>query len=64
MLGKGDIPGLFHQAGFVLRTQGSTTVVTTQALPSGEVMEVPCDYFLFQRAAPATPVAPAPPGAP
>lgn len=51
MLRTGDIPELFHQAGFVLRTQGSTTVVTTQALPTGEVIEVPCDYFLFQRVA-------------
>lgn len=50
MLQEGDIPALFHQAGFVLRTQGLTTVVTTQTLPSGEIIEVPCDYFLFQRA--------------
>lgn len=51
MLREGDIPALFHQAGFVPRLQGSTTVVTTQPLPSGEIIEVPCDYFLFQRAA-------------
>lgn len=51
MLQKGELPTLFHQVGFVPCTQGITTVVTTQALPSGELIEVPCDYFLFQRAA-------------
>lgn len=51
VLQEGDLPQLFHQAGFVLRTQGSTTVVATQSLPSGEIIEVPCDYFLFQRTA-------------
>lgn len=50
MLQEGDIPTLFHQAGFVLRAQGPTTVVTTQTLPNSEIIEVPCDYFLFQRA--------------
>jgi len=50
-LREGDIPALFHQEGFVPRTQGITTVVTTQTLPSGEIIEVPCDYFLFQRTA-------------
>ena len=51
LLREGDLPALFYQAGFVPRAQGITTVVTTQALPSGEIIEVPCDYFLFQRAA-------------
>lgn len=50
MLQAGDIPALFQQAGFVPRAQGVTTVVTTQALPGGEIIEVPCEYFLFQRA--------------
>jgi len=40
-----------NQAGFAPRAQGVTTVVTTQTLPEGDIMEVPCDYFLFQRAA-------------
>jgi hypothetical protein len=35
----------------VPRIQGITTVVTTQTLPGGEIIEVPCDDFLFQRAA-------------
>lgn len=51
VLQEGDLPQLFHQAGFGLRTRGSTTVVATQALPSGEIIEVPCDYFLFRRTA-------------
>ncbi len=50
-LGAGDIPALFRQVGFAPRTQGITTVVTTQTLPGGEIVEVPCDYFLLQRAA-------------
>ncbi|HEX7837859.1 MAG TPA: hypothetical protein VF469_10380 [Kofleriaceae bacterium] len=51
MLQAGEIPALFRNAGFEPCAQGSTTVVTTQALPGGEIIEVPCDYFLFQRAA-------------
>ena len=51
MLQDGDIPALFHQVGFVPRIQGTTTVVATQTLPSGDAIEIPCDYFLFQRAA-------------
>ena len=50
-LQAGDIPALFDRAGCALRVQGTTTVVTTEALPGGEVLEVPCDYFLFERAA-------------
>ncbi|HEX8107825.1 MAG TPA: class I SAM-dependent methyltransferase [Kofleriaceae bacterium] len=50
-LQAGEVPALFHHAGCALRAQGTTTVVTTEALPGGEVIEVPCDYFLFQRAA-------------
>lgn len=50
-LQAGDIPALFERAGCALRVQGTTTVVTTEVLPGGEVLEVPCDTFLFQRAA-------------
>ncbi|TMQ02341.1 MAG: methyltransferase domain-containing protein [Deltaproteobacteria bacterium] len=50
LLPAGELAALFHRVGFVPRAQGVTTVVTTQALPDGEIIEVPCEYFLFQRA--------------
>lgn len=37
-LQAGDIPALFDRAGCTLRVQGTTTVVTTEALPGGEVL--------------------------
>lgn len=40
---------VYHEGGSA--GAGTTTVVTTEALPGGEVLEVPGDYFLSQRAA-------------
>jgi ubiquinone/menaquinone biosynthesis C-methylase UbiE len=49
-LSAGEIVERFRSVGFEPRSTGTTSVVTTQQLPTGEVIEVPCDCWLFTRA--------------
>lgn len=51
-LKEGELLEGFRKCGLEPRKVGTTTVVTTQALPSGEPIEVPCDAWLFFRSAP------------
>lgn len=49
-LAAGEVAGLFAELGLVATYTGRSAIVTTQALPSGAAIEVPCDAWLFERA--------------
>lgn len=48
-LAAGEIPGLFAECGFHVALAAQSSIVTTQPLPNGQMIEVPCDAWLFAR---------------